>query len=209
MRLIPLALIAAAAVWLATQWEKLPDRWIVHWGPGGVPNGYATRSVGGVFGPLLLAALLAVFLEVLAMILERISRARFPLLARAYGNFVRWLSMALVGSISVVAIVLPTQTPSSPQPMVGLLLGTVGLALAAGVVGLVAATWRMRAAGQSLPKGYSALFYRNADDPRIFVPKLVGVGWTLNFAHPSAWLVLALLLLPALVGLVAVLVATG
>ncbi|MBK8572986.1 MAG: DUF1648 domain-containing protein [Holophagaceae bacterium] len=44
------------------------------------------------------------------------------------------------------------------------------------------------------------LFYVNAEDPALWVPKRLGLGWTLNFAHRRSWLILALLLLP--VGLV-------
>ncbi|MEI6473018.1 MAG: DUF5808 domain-containing protein [Holophagaceae bacterium] len=49
------------------------------------------------------------------------------------------------------------------------------------------------------------LFYVNPEDPSIWVPKLFGLGWTLNFAHGISWLFLALLLLvPAiLIGLAA------
>lgn len=66
-----------------------------------------------------------------------------------------------------------------------------------------------RRLGESLPKGYGTLLYRNPEDPRLWVPKLVGIGWTLNFAHPTAWLVLGLLLLPALVVLISVIVIPG
>ena len=40
------------------------------------------------------------------------------------------------------------------------------------------------------------LFYVNAEDPAIWVPKRLGLGWTLNFAHGLSWVILALLLLP-------------
>ncbi|WP_414654235.1 DUF1648 domain-containing protein, partial [Hyalangium sp.] len=56
MRFIPPAMLVAAAGWLASQWDALPERWVVHWGPGGVPNGYSSKTFGGVFGPLLIAA---------------------------------------------------------------------------------------------------------------------------------------------------------
>lgn len=50
---------------------------------------------------------------------------------------------------------------------------------------------------------YGGLFYHNPDDPAIFVPKRFGLGWTLNFAHPQARLVLLglllLVLLPPLI----------
>jgi len=44
------------------------------------------------------------------------------------------------------------------------------------------------------------IFYYNAEDPRIWLPKRVPVmGWTLNFAHKAAYLwILILLLLPLL-----------
>ena len=42
------------------------------------------------------------------------------------------------------------------------------------------------------------LFYANPDDPAIWVPKRLGLGWTLNFAHGKSWVMLGLLLLPVL-----------
>jgi uncharacterized membrane protein len=40
-------------------------------------------------------------------------------------------------------------------------------------------------------------FYYNRKDKRIFVPKLVGYGYTFNFGHWAAWLIiLALALFP-------------
>jgi uncharacterized membrane protein len=42
------------------------------------------------------------------------------------------------------------------------------------------------------------LFYVNPQDERIWLPKRVGIGWTLNFGRPAGWLMLALLLSPIL-----------
>jgi uncharacterized membrane protein len=42
-------------------------------------------------------------------------------------------------------------------------------------------------------------FYVNTHDPRLWVEKRLGVGWTLNYAHRSAWWVTILLLLPVAV----------
>ena len=36
----------------------------------------------------------------------------------------------------------------------------------------------------------AGIFYNNPDDPALFVPKRFGLGWTLNFGHPQAKLVL-------------------
>ena len=50
---------------------------------------------------------------------------------------------------------------------------------------------------------YGVFFYNNPDDPALFVPKRFGLGWTMNFGHPQAKLVLIgmllVLLLPPLV----------
>ena len=42
---------------------------------------------------------------------------------------------------------------------------------------------------------YAGVFYTNPDDPALFVPKRFGLGWTLNFGHPQAKLVLIGILL--------------
>jgi uncharacterized membrane protein len=50
---------------------------------------------------------------------------------------------------------------------------------------------------------WTGLLYRNPSDERLWVPKISGLGYTLNFAKPIAWVILvALLLPPALVALV-------
>ena len=46
---------------------------------------------------------------------------------------------------------------------------------------------------------YSGFFYNNPDDPALFVEKRYGLGWTLNFGHPQARLVLIVSLVSVLV----------
>lgn len=40
-----------------------------------------------------------------------------------------------------------------------------------------------------------SVFYYNPEDPKLWVEKLYGWGWTLNTARPVAWVILAALLL--------------
>ena len=55
---------------------------------------------------------------------------------------------------------------------------------------------------------YGGFFYNNPDDPAVFVPKRFGLGWTLNFGHPQAKLVLiGTLLLPLVLALLTVLIS--
>ena len=49
---------------------------------------------------------------------------------------------------------------------------------------------------------HGGIFYYNPQDPALLVGKRIGVGWTFNFAHPVAWLILALLVaVPAGIGI--------
>jgi len=38
------------------------------------------------------------------------------------------------------------------------------------------------------PSNWKGPFYFNRKDPRLHVPKITGMGWTLNFASPYSWL---------------------
>lgn len=42
------------------------------------------------------------------------------------------------------------------------------------------------------------VFYWNREDPRVLVPKRYGWGWTFNFARPSSWVLLGVVLSPIL-----------
>ena len=54
------------------------------------------------------------------------------------------------------------------------------------------------------------IFYNNPDDPALFVPKRFGLGWTMNFGHPQAKLVLiAMVLLPLVVSILSVIVSAS
>lgn len=35
----------------------------------------------------------------------------------------------------------------------------------------------------------AGVFYANADDPALVVPKRFGVGWTLSWARPTSWII--------------------
>jgi uncharacterized membrane protein len=48
------------------------------------------------------------------------------------------------------------------------------------------------------------MFYVNPQDPRIWVDKRLGVGKTLNYAHPAAYWITLLLILPAIIVLAVV-----
>jgi hypothetical protein len=49
----PYAILAAAAIFLQANWQRLPSRFPIHWGIGGTPDRWAERNWRGVDGPLL------------------------------------------------------------------------------------------------------------------------------------------------------------
>lgn len=53
---LPFAVLAAAAIVLRERWEEIPARFAVHFAADGTPNGWAPRTSGGVFGPLVIGA---------------------------------------------------------------------------------------------------------------------------------------------------------
>ncbi len=63
--------------------------------------------------------------------------------------------------------------------------------LVVGIVFLVRDTW-LALRRTANPEHYRCgVFYVNRQDPRLWVEKRVGIGWTLNFAHPAAgWMCL-------------------
>ena len=49
---------------------------------------------------------------------------------------------------------------------------------------------------QKEPKNWKwGFIYYNQNDSRSFVPKRVGIGWTINFARPVAYILLVALIL--------------
>jgi uncharacterized membrane protein len=89
------------------------------------------------------------------------------------------------------------------QGMTALFSGLLAffVCMALGIVFLVREVWN---AARRVPGGQhikAGLFYVNPQDPRLWVEKPVGYGWTLNFARPAATVVM-LLIMAAAVGLV-------
>lgn len=54
----------------------------------------------------------------------------------------------------------------------------------------------------------AGLFYVNPDDPAVLVEKRFGIGYTLNFARPAAWLLMAFILAVVILPLVVAFVST-
>jgi len=214
----PFAILAGVALWLQFHWEQIPDRFPVHWGIDGKPNGWATRSFSGVFGPLIIAASICATMLLLAYGIlhwtRRInvrggpgqSEIRFQHTGLSVLLAVEYLMALLFGWVGTLAL-------RGPAPMVSPL--AVLVPTLAVTVLMVVVLIRTGQGGSRLPEYQSILspaaapvgdrtpdrywiagmFYFNKDDPAIFVEKRFGIGYTMNFAHPASWIVIGVVIL--------------
>jgi uncharacterized membrane protein len=200
--------MGGAAAILALRWQVIPDRFPIHWGMNGQPNGWSDRTPSGVFGPLIIGAILIVLFAVLGALIPRFSAGFHgsKALLKLTRNLLRacaWLLGVLFGVIALLPLMHDSAVASR-----WLMTGTL-VSIAAIVVYMIAGAQRisyaMTAAQDSTPdrcwKG--GLIYYNPSDPALMVPKRLGVGYTLNLGRPMAWLVVcAILIIPIILPLI-------
>ncbi len=191
----PFVWLAFVAFYLQAHWYQLPERFPVHWGADGQPNGWATRSFQGVYGPLLLAAFLNVLFLLFAMALLRASRN--TTMRHVTITILLLIMYPVSFSFGMIGLLPLTTFPMWLIPAVTLGFGAVLVVWAALKI-------RSPAVADVVPEPQSdsywkaGMFYFNPDDPAIFVSKRVGIGYTMNFGNRMSWFVLAGMLLVAL-----------
>lgn len=203
-RLLPWLVLAAGFFALTLRYPSFPASWPIHWNAAGAVDGWTQKSYTAAAFPLVMAAGLTVLLELLRMVA---GKARNRALAEPWGER---LATANQGYLCYIATVLnlflaylACTLPLGPPP-----LASVFLLISATILypawDFARLARQMRAQG-ALPAGYRGALYNDANDPRLWVPKLMGSGYTLNFAHPGArWMMAALVFLPLVLSLVVV-----
>ncbi len=200
----PFVLLGAAAAYVRACWEEIPARFPIHWDLDGRPNGWARRTVEGVYGPVIEGALVCAVLAVLAYAIRRWSRDPSARLRRMTLHLLVAAEYLVAASASLGAVL---SIAAFPAATVFLAVSLPPLVVAAVLVHAVRTVRDVRRAepaiaGDTMPDRCWkwGLFYVNASDPAVLVPKRFGIGYTLNFARPAAWallvVILALVLLP-------------
>lgn len=188
-------LLCLAGLLLVLAWDRIPERWITHWGAHGRADGFAHKRPLEVFLPLLIGAMVWLLLESIATLIARTGRK--PELARATALPLRLQAIGLAATFALIGVALPLLQPERPQVLVvPVLLLTFG-PLLGGFVYLARVVARLRREGHTELEGWHGFVYSNRNDARLFVPHTMGMGYTLNFGRPAAWGVLAVLLFPA------------
>jgi uncharacterized membrane protein len=211
----PFALLAACAGYLGTHWQNIPTRLILNWGAHGQPDRWASRSLGTVFFPFLMAV---VILLVLTLLLYGIAHWLRPIYASGLqaeheSRFRRTASLLLLALEYWVALLfawlgtrplLPSsfQRPPVAVAMVPGLIAIVGTAILMWIgqggsrmsPGQRVESESMKPVGDRTEDRFWKLgiFYFNREDPSVMVERRFGIGYTVNFAHPVGWLIIVL-----------------
>jgi uncharacterized membrane protein len=213
LRWVPFVIMLLAVVILALNWGRIPDRWVTHWNLRGEADGWSNKSVAGVMLPFFIGVAVCAFLELIATWIAAIRSfgdsykgkpEAAAVIAAATAGMIRLVSISISLVLSIVAIQLPLYPLSSPTFFIAIVVSSIILAVITGLRRITSAYRALKHAGMMEGmEGFNGLIYSNANDPNLWVPKPLGYGYTINFAHRWGWpIFLAILGIPFLVVLV-------
>jgi uncharacterized membrane protein len=190
---IPLAILAGTGLYMHVHWDAIPARFPIHWGTNGTPNGWSARSVAGVYGPLILGAIIVLFIRGILALATWGSRrsARHPA-----GQIVPIVVAYVIATAFSLTGLLPLHIAPTRE-LVAFHVASVSFFAIAVWLSARRPAETAAGAGEITPEGcwHGNQFYYNPQDPALFVEKRMGLGLTLNFGNRASWIVLALLLL--------------
>ncbi len=205
-----LLILVSAAVFVASHWQEIPERFVTHWGSDFQPDGWADKSIGSVFFATFMGlGAVAIFL-ILTWVISTLRV--HPRTDRSYRGYLRttmslalsnrilgWLILVMSAGIAVLHIVtlMPSVQAYISAAIIAFLVLTVGSAVA-GIALIVRelSHFNRALADFALPDGMKdqtespdndefyvwGIFYYNPDDPAILVDKRFGVGMDFNYA---------------------------
>lgn len=202
---LPLAIIAATAIYRAISYAAAPAIIPVHFDAAGNPNRYAAKSIGSYFVLVWVQLGLEVLLTGVALLtvgakaLPGRAESRFRRAWLRYLFGLKALTLAFMGALAAV-IANAAQTGSAsvgvvlPLTLVYVVIvlgGAIALALRTGQGGARLGS-PAETAIDRMDDRYWKLggIYVNPQDPSLLVERRFGVGWTLNFGN--RWAVIAL-----------------
>ncbi len=202
-------------------YSQLPDIVPIHWNAAGEADGFAKKDFSSVYFISILAATLQVFLLILK---QDIIQARFRVPAeqaekiislkeislRANVGIVDWCRLnigILLGTVAllVLSLILPVAALLNILTWTSLVILLSGIAFYIYRMILVnrkikSLTGQITFQTADEMQGWTdGLFYYNRQDAAFMVEKPGGVGYTINFAHRKAILYLALIFLPEVI----------
>jgi len=185
----PFAILAAAATWLYLNWDRIPERFPVHFDVSGQANRWATRTIKGVYGPLFFGAELCAFTLIMAVAAwfgARRSRTRPVMLG------------GMIAAEYLLGLLFALITLQAPLgiPVWVIALAPVAILIPLIIVMVRKMTEPWEPMDPTPNECWKAdIFYYNPNDAALFVEKRAGLGFTLNFANRWCWVLLLCLVL--------------
>lgn len=208
VRLTVVAILATAA-FLVVQYPSLPSLLPVRFRSSGAPNGWQFRTFPRVLIPVFVQLALALTLGAITAILLSRKHGSHDLqapdvrAAAAAAEAVSMISCIWVAFQGYAAVALVAMWTSGRAGLGEwyIYLELIGFILT-GVVAVRAHARLGRPAARPFVGEHWRFdhFYRNPDDPALFVPTRNGCRWTLNFGRPVAVTLLCVILLVGIVG---------
>ena len=212
--LLYLPIIATLVAFAFAMYDAFPDQIPMHISVNGAVTDWVDKSVGALLFPALMAAFLGVVFTACHWGIIHSKKPVDPAApvssSLAYGSFARLQSVLLLVGGLVISAVTGTgfflaalgsmQLDHVAMLMTGICLAFVAVYLVASIVYGQSGARIAAHVGDADANGMPAdsdrywklgIFYVNANDPSIFVPKRFGVGWTLNLGRVSTWGVIA------------------
>lgn len=190
--IVPLLFLAATAVYVHVHWDQIPERFPIHFDINGDPNGWAGRTVRGVYGPLIFGSEFVIFLFVMMLAgwfgSRKSDSMRRPVLA------------VLLAAESIVAIIfalIPLQAAGNFRvPLPVMVVGPLALLIPA-IVYAVHESNKPRGPVDPTPNECwkAGIIYNNPNDAALFVQRRDGMGFTINFGNRWSWVVFGALAL--------------
>jgi uncharacterized membrane protein len=222
LEVVHLAVVVGACAAFAAMVGDMPARVPVHWGLDGRPDRWGSPHEYWIFGGVLIFDLAVTWTSLAALARSRGTRpegvgARWDHLDRRRRRLatrgLQWLMFSLDLVIAVAWPLLGHAAATGADRRVNVIAAGLVIAVVAVIVGFAVVMVR---AMRRVERGFEAiglpstskrpedwrwggLVYYAPDDPDVWVEKRYGFGWTLNFARPAAWALLAVLLLPGVV----------
>jgi uncharacterized membrane protein len=195
---------------LVSRPRGLPGGWVAQLGPVALVATaavVAARRPGARLGPIVAGAALCGFMGVTAILLQRSSRvvAAEGEALRAERDFKRLTLVVLLAVEYLVALEMLALALAGPRIAAWVIIvsrvASVAVAIALMRAGQGGTRRAAPVSADGAPVGDRTrdehwkwgLIYVDADDPALFVEKRFGVGYTLNFGHRGAWVLVALI----------------
>lgn len=203
--LLPLTAPLVSIALIQQNWAKIPVLVPVHYGLNGQPDRWVPKTWLSVHTMPVLALCLTLALILMSwQILHARRLSTQGEAAASEGWRQRFILLAMLAIVYLLNALLGTATLQTVGRIAGLPIVLLGLFL--GMLGLIlGATWYfVRRRNQWEPPldgtpddcWHWGFFYLNPADPAVLVEKRFGFGYTFNFARPTAWAILALVIAP-------------